>query len=137
MAAKKSAANGRSKAKAKDKPNLPEGFVLARTRLDGFFERIPGNTAQGVLRGSFKTSGKFGDKNVFRIELTDGETQVGEGELVGPGSVVGLDETGYTSALADIEPGTHVYVRYEGLQDPKAVPSKTNPHVFLVGKQEG
>jgi hypothetical protein len=133
MAAKKTSTNGR---RTKDKPNLPEGFVLARTRLDGFFERVAGNSAQGVLRGSFKVTGKFGAKNVFRIELTDGETQIGEGELMGPGAVIGLDETGYTSALADIDPGTHVFVRYEGLQDPKAVASKTNPHLFIVAKQE-
>lgn len=122
------------KAKA-PKASLPAGFTLARTRLDGFFEREVGNTAQGVLRGSFKVTGKFGIKTVFRVELTDGETQVGEGEMVGPGAVVGIDETGYTSALADIDPGTHVFVRYEGLQDPKASPSKTNPHVFTVGRQ--
>jgi hypothetical protein len=129
MAAKK-------KANGKEKAALPAGFVLARTRLDGFFDRTVGNSVQGVLRGSFKVTGKFGAKTVFRIELTDGETQIGEGELVGPGSVVGLDETGYTSALADIDPGTHVYVRYDGLQDPKAVASKTNPHMFVVGKGE-
>jgi len=125
-----------AKKTAKKKASLPAGFVEARTRLDGFFHREPGNSIQGVLRGSFQTTGKFGKKNVFRIEVTDGETQIDEGELIGPGGVVGLDETGYTSALADIDPGTHVFVRYEGLQDPKAVPSKTNPHLFTVGRQE-
>src|SRR5271154_2579257 len=102
MAAKKQAAgNGKRK-----KASLPAGFTEARTRLDGFFQRKEGNSVQGVLRGSFKTSGKFGEKNVFRIEVTDGETLIDEGELIGPGGVVGLDETGYTSALADLESGT-------------------------------
>lgn len=112
---------------------LPKGFTLARQSLDGFFERSPGNSVQGTLRGSFKTTGKFGTKNVFRIAITEGETQVGDGEVVGPGAVIGLDETGYTSALADLEPGVSVYVRYDGLQNPKASASKENPHIFTVG----
>jgi hypothetical protein len=130
MAAKKAAKNGKSKV------SLPAGFKPARTRLDGFFERVEGNSVQGVLRGSFKTTGKFGEKNVFRIEVTDGETQIGEGELMGPGAVIGLDETGYTSALAEVESGTAVFVRYEGLEDPKKPGSKTNPHIFTVGVAE-
>jgi hypothetical protein len=130
MAAKK-ASNGK---RAKSAP-LPKGFVEARQRLDGFFHREVGNSVQGVLRGSFKTTGKFGEKNVFRIEVTEGETQIEEGEMIGPGGVIGLDETGYTSALGDLESGTAVYVRYEGLQTPDAAPSKTNPHLFVVGKQ--
>jgi len=128
MAAKKS-----SKPRQK-KATLPAGFVEARTRLDGFFQREAGNSVQGVLRGSFKTNGKFGEKNVFRIEVTEGETQIDEGEMIGPGGVVGLDETGYTSALADLEAGTAVFVRYEGLETPGSPPSKTNPHLFTVGK---
>lgn len=128
MAAKKSKSDKRPKAK------LPAGFVEARTRLDGFFKREAGNTVIGVLRGSFETNGKFGKKNVFRIEVTEGETQIDEGELIGPGGVVGLDETGYTSALADLDAGTAVFVRYEGLETPGAPPSKTNPHLFTVGK---
>lgn len=128
MAAKKASNGKRPKAK------LPAGFVEARTRLDGFFKRETGNTLIGVLRGSFETNGKFGKKNVFRIEVTEGETQIDEGELIGPGGVVGLDETGYTSALGDLESGTAVFVRYEGLETPGAAPSKTNPHLFTVGK---
>lgn len=130
MAAKKAKAGKKADAK------LPAGFVLARTRLDGFFAREVGNEVTGILRGSFKVSGKFGQKNVFRIEVVSGETQLGEGEMVGAGAVVGLDETGYTSALADVEAGTNVYVRYDGLLDPKAPGSKTNPHVFAVGVAE-
>jgi hypothetical protein len=131
MAAKKQASNGKRRAKAV----LPKGFVEARARLDGFFKREAGNSVQGVLRGAFKTNGKFGEKNVFRIEITDGETQIDEGEMIGPGGVIGLDETGYTSALGDLDSGTVVFVRYEGLENGELPPSKTNPHLFTVGKQ--
>src|SRR5579864_768669 len=125
-----------SKAKANAKRKvapLPKGYVAARTSLDGFFEREPGNSITGVLRGAFKVQGKFGVKTVFRIAVTDGETQVGDGEMVGPGGIVGLDETGYTSALADLEIGTGVFVRYDGLANPDLGPSKENPHIFTVG----
>jgi hypothetical protein len=128
MAAKKS---------AKAKTNgLPVGFKPARTRLDGFFEREVGNKVQGVLRGTFKVQGKYGEKTVFRIQITEGETQIGDGEMMGPGAVIGLDETGYTSALSDVEAGTGVFVRYDGLEDPKKSPAKENPHLFTVGIAE-
>jgi hypothetical protein len=126
-----------AKKTAKSKSNgLPAGFKPARTRLDGFFQREAGNSVTGVLRGKFKVRGKFGEKDVFRIEVTDGETQIGEGEMMGPGAVIGLDSTGYTSALAEVEAGTGVYVRYDGLQDPNKEGSKANPHLFTVGIAE-
>jgi hypothetical protein len=125
-----------AKKAAKALTNLPAGFRAARTKLDGFFERETGNTVQGILKGSFQVQGKFGEKTVFRIEVTEGETQVGDGELVGPGGTVGLDKTGYTSALEDVEAGTGVFVRYEGLENPKLPGSKTNPHLFTVGIAE-
>ena len=111
---------------------LPKGFKPARQRLDGFFEREVGNEATGVLRGSFEVKGKFGSKRVYRIELTAGETQVGDGEMVGPGGIVGVDETGYTKALGDVEPGTGVFLRYEG----KDGEGEKAPHVFTVGVAE-
>jgi len=120
MAAKKNTAK---------KAALPKGFVEARQRLDGFFERTEGNTLQGRLRGSFDVKGKFGIKRVFRIEITDGETQIGDGEMVGPGSCVGLDETGYTKVLAELPPDTIVFVRYDGKG-----PDTRDPHMFTVGK---
>jgi hypothetical protein len=133
MASKK-AANSHGHASAKVKP-LPKGFVPARQRLDGFFAREPGNSITGVLRGSFQVKGKFGLKNVYRIELTDGQTQVGEdGEVVSKGGVVGVDETGYTKVLGELEPGTGVFVRYEGKEDED---NQRSPHVFSVGKVEG
>lgn len=133
MAAKKAA---KKASKTNGHGALPTGYKAARTRLDGFFQREVGNSVTGVLRGTFKVQGKFGEKTVFRIEVTEGETQIGEGELMGPGAVIGLDETGYTSALADVEPGSGVFVRYDGLEDPKAAPAKTNPHLFTVGIAE-
>jgi hypothetical protein len=111
---------------------LPKGFKAARQRLDGFFTREEGNSAQGILKGSFETKGKFGARRVYRIELTAGETQVGDGEMVGPGAFVGVDETGYTKALGDIEDGTVVFVRYEG----KEGPGEKDPHIFTIGQAE-
>jgi hypothetical protein len=111
---------------------LPKGYVPARAKLDGFFQREEGNSAQGILRGSFTVKGKFGERRVFRIELTDGETQVGEGEVLGAGATIGIDETGYTKVLGELEPGTGVFVRYDG----KAGPDTRDPHVFSVGRAE-
>lgn len=110
---------------------LPSGFKPARAKLDGFFEREKGNSATGILRGSFEVKGKFGLRKVFRIELTEGETQVGDGEMVGPGATIGLDETGYTKCLHDVEAGTGVVVFYEGKGK-----AEKDPHVFTVGVAE-
>lgn len=128
-------ATAKKAAKRKTAP-LPKGFREARQRLDGFFEREEGNSVTGILRGAFTVQGKFGEKQVFRIEVSDGETQVGDGEMVGPGGVIGLDQTGYTSVLADFDAGTRVFVRYDGLENPSAPASKTNPHIFVVGCAE-
>ena len=125
-AAKKSAAKGPKI------PSLPKGFAPVRTKLDGFFEREKGNSVTGILKGVFTVKGKFGPKNVFRIEITDGETQVGEGEVMGPGATVGLDETGYTKALSEVPNGSTVYVEYLG----KAGEGEKDAHVFNVGRLE-
>ena len=125
MAAKK---NGAGK-----KPALPAGFKPARANVAGFFAREKGNSCQGILRGSFKVQGKFGEKNVYRIQLTDGETQVGDGEMVETGATIGIDETGYTKVLGELDPGTVVFVRYDG----KAGAGEKDPHVFEVGVAEG
>lgn len=118
---------------------LPKGFTPARTRLDGFFERSPGNSVQGILKGSFQVKDSFksgGTKTVYRIAIQEGETQIADGEMVGPGSVIGLDKTGYTSALDDFEQGDACFVRYEGLADDSKAASRENPHIFTVGKLE-
>lgn len=123
-----------AKANGKKTGALPKGFAPARTRLDGFFEREEGNSVQGILRGSFEVTGRFGVKRVFRIELTEGETQIADGEMVGKGAVVGLDETGYTKVLSELEEGSIVFVRYDGLGE--ATTGRQAPHVFTVGKAE-
>ena len=109
--------NGSEKEKTngiKQSSALPKGFAPARTKLDGFFEREKGSCITGILRGSFTVKGKFGARKCSVSKLVEGETQVGEGELVGAGGVVGLDETGYTRVLGELEAGTGVFVRYEG-----------------------
>jgi hypothetical protein len=126
MAAKKNV-NNHAKRKA-----LPKGFVEARQRLDGFFERAEGNAVTGILRGSFQVKGKFGPKNVYRIEITDGETQVGDGEVVGVGATVGVDESGYTRVLGELEPGCQVFIRYEGRDGEGDKAS----HIYSIGKAE-
>lgn len=126
----------KKKVTPKSKP-LPKGYKAARQRLDGFFAREEGNSVQGILRGSFvMKNGKFGPKNVYRVQITDGETQIEDGEVVGAGGLIGIDETGYTQALGDIEAGTPVFIRYEGLESPGKEASKTNPHIFTVGVAE-
>lgn len=114
------------------KAALPKGFKPARQRLDGFFAREEGNTAQGILKGSFEIKGKFGPKRVYRIALTYGETQIGDGEMLGEGAIIGVDETGYTKALGDIEDGTMVFIRYDG----KEGPGEKDPHLFTIGQAE-
>jgi hypothetical protein len=118
-----------SKKNSAKKAPVPKGFVEARQRLDGFFERSEGNAVQGILRGHFEVKGKFGVRRVFRIEITDGETQVGEGDVLGPGATIGLDETGYTKVLGELTSGTVVFARYEGKG-----PDARDPHVFTVAK---
>lgn len=118
--------------KVTKKAPLPKGFKPARQRLDGFFARTEGNTAQGTLKGSFEIKGKFGPKRVYRIALTHGETEIGDGEVIGAGAIIGVDETGYTKALGDIEDGTMVFVRYDG----KEGPGEKDPHLFTIGQAE-
>lgn len=132
MTTKKSSAKTTKRA-SKTTSNVPEGFVPLRQRLDGFFEREPGNTVTGVLKGTFTVSkGKFGPRRVFRIQLTEPGTITNDGEVLEAGMVVGLDETGYTKCLGDVEPGTAVFVRYEG----KAGDAKEDHHVFTVAVAE-
>lgn len=119
------------KAAAKKVSPLPKGFVPARQALAGFFAFEAGNSITGILRGSFPVKGKFGEKRVYRIEIVEGSTQIGQdGEVAERGDVVGLDETGYTRALSDLEQGSGVYVRYEG----KSGEGQQDPHIFTVGK---
>ena len=124
------------KSKKAAPPALPNGYKAARSRLDGFMTLEIGNSVTGIYRGSYTSEGKFGKKDVYRIEITDGETQIGEeGEIAGVGQMVGVNEKGYTKALGDLEPGTGVFVRYDGVGSEKS--SKGNfPHLFTVGVAE-
>jgi len=126
------ASKAEKKTKAPKSKPLPKGFKPARQRLDGFFAREAGNEVTGILRGSFEMQGKFGKKRIYRVELVEGETQIEDGEMIGAGGMVGIDETGYTKALSDIEPGTGVFIRYEG----KEGPGEKDPHVFTIGVAE-
>jgi hypothetical protein len=127
---------------AKVSKGLPAGFVEARTSLAGFFARIdkgqPGfpNAIQGILRGHFQVKGRFGEKRVHRIEITEGETIVGEGEVLTEGQI-GLDESGFTKVLSDFEPGTVVYVRCNGIDKAKQKKGQSAPWDFTVAKYAG
>jgi len=126
MAAKKTATPAKKTLKI---GAVPQGFAPVRRQLDGFFARTPGNAIIGTYRGSYESKGgKFGPKPVYRVEVTEGETEVGDGEMIGPGGMVGIDGTGYTKAIGDLEPGTTIFVRYEG----KSGDAKEDPHVFTV-----
>ncbi len=109
-------------------PALPKGFVEASSTLAGFFERVQNNSIQGKLRGSFNVKGKFGDRRVHRIEVSAGETAIGNGETAGEGELVGIDETGYLKKLSDMEQGAEVFIRYLG----KKGDDKQDAHVFQV-----
>lgn len=117
---------------------LPKGYEPARSALDGFFLREAGNTCEGILRGSFVIQGKFGPKTVYRLEVAKGETTTSEGEKVGPGGSIGIDETGYTKSLADMAIGTKVFVAYDGKEedetDAKGKVVKNGAHLFTVGR---
>lgn len=112
-------------------PALPKGFAEVRSNLVGFFARKPGNSVFGLLRGSFEAKGKFGPKRIYRIEITDGTTEVETkkgGEEAVIGQVIGLDETGWTKKLSDFSVGQALFVRYIGRDgdDEKA------QHVFQI-----
>jgi hypothetical protein len=121
-----------AKKASKPKKSLPKGYKELTQRLDGFFERTEGNSIEALTRGDFAVNGKFGRKRVFRLEVVEGETQVGDGEMVGLGAIVGLDETGYTKKLADLEPGSRVFVRYDG----KDGEGQQDAHVFTIAVPE-
>lgn len=113
----------------------PSGFAPLRSRCDGFFAREVGNTIQGVLLGKFTVKGgEYGDRGCFRIRITEGETVCGDGELLGPGKLVGLDEKGWTKKLNDVEIGTEVWVHYEGQGEPEEIVNpKTGKKTFKQG----
>lgn len=126
----------KEKKKIETTAKLPAGFKPLKQNLDGFMALEKGNAIIGILRGSFEIDGRFGPKKVYRVEVTEGETQVGEnGELLGKGAMVGVDEKGYLKSLSDLEVGSPVYIRYDGLSDKKS-PKGNAPHLFSVGVPE-
>ena len=122
--------------KTKNAPALPSGYKAVRNRLDGFMTLEVGNSVTGVYRGSYVSEGKFGTKHVYRIQITEGTTQIGDdGEVAEVGQTIGVNEKGYTKALGDLEPGVGVFVRYDGIGTEKS--AKGNfPHLFTVGIAE-
>lgn len=121
-----------SKKAAKQQP-MPDGYKELSSSLAGFFVRQAGNSFEGVLRGSFTTKGKFGDRRVYRIEVADGEPIVVSKDNPEPseaaiGEIIGVDETGYLKRLNDLEDGTEVFLRCVG----KGA-SEKDPWIFQVG----
>lgn len=115
-------------------PPLPAGYEDTQTRMVGFFARKPGNTIEGILRGSFVIKGKFGPKRIYRIEITNGETDIvsGEDESTVDAGLVGLDETGYLKRLADLSDGMQVFVRCLSKG-----PDEKDPWIFQTGFKTG
>lgn len=118
-------------------PDMPEGFTpLGRGKVAGWFVREAGNTIQGFLKDSFTVKSKnkrFPDKKVYVIDITDGETNVinGEGvpERLSEG-LVGIDETGYLKKLGDLEKGREVFLKCKGKEDEE---DQQSPWIFAVG----
>jgi hypothetical protein len=118
--------------KAGTAPALPAGFEEIGSQLAGWFVREPGNSIEGILRGSFSSKGgEFGPRKVYRVEITAGKTKVSnaddDGVYVTEG-IVGLDETGYLKRLGDLADGRHVFVRCLSKG-----PKREDPWVFQLG----
>lgn len=134
--AKEKQSTKKTKEPARD-PDMPEGFVpLGRSRVAGWFVREVGNSIQGTIKDSFtvKQTGKFkGDRRVYVIDITDGETKVmnaeGVPETISEGTV-GVDETGYLKKLADLEKDREVFLKCKGKEDPD---DDKSPWIFAVG----
>lgn len=123
-----------------DDESLPAGFVeQTRKNVDGWFALEKGNKMQGILRGSFTAPSQFArkGKTVYKVELTiGGQTKAvdGDGETVvmDKGDLVGIDEKGWLTGLADIEEDTEVFIRYRGKDPSQAKPGQSAPHIFQI-----
>lgn len=107
---------------------LPEGFdPLQGERVMGWFSLVEGNSIQGLIRDNYETKGKFGQRRVFKIVVTAGETEVqdanGEPVTAGEGDLVGLDERGWLKKLTDLPRNTEVFIKCLG----KSAPTKEQP----------
>lgn len=128
--------------KAKTETTLPERFKpLTRSRIDGWFVLKAGNSVTGILRDVFQVpdrfKGKGGTKTVYKIEVTEGETACTDSEGVETsmteGLMVGLDEKGFLSALADVPKGTEVYVMCKGKGEKALKSGQQPPWLFEIG----
>lgn len=126
--------------KKSNEPDLPEGFEPVSSRLDGFFIVEEGNSIQGVIRDSFMVRGQFGEKRVYKIEITSGTTRVmngDQGEMdAEEGATVGVDEKGYLKKLADYAKGTEVFLRCIGREE-TAKKGQQPAWKFQVAVKEG
>lgn len=115
---------------------LPTGFEpISNGKLDGWFVMEKGNSVRGFLRDSFTVKGQFGEKRVYKIEISGGDTKaVGEnGELLlGEGNVVGIDEKGWLKGLSSIKRDTEIYVQCLG-QEEFAKKGQSPAWKFLIG----
>lgn len=106
----------------KEESQLPSGFVpLTRKSVDGWYVVEEGNVVQGFLRGSFNVPSQFNrkeGKTVYKIELSVEGTKaiVEDGMTVAMnvGDLVGVDQKGFLSSLADVEEGREVYIKCTG-----------------------
>jgi len=120
--------------------NLPAGFdPLEFGRVAGWFKLEKGNSVQGRIVDSFTTNGKYGERRVYKVEITAGQTDCtldDEDVTAEVGDVVGVDEKGFLKRLADVPEGAEIFVRCAG----KDAPSKDFPQGawrFDLGIQSG
>jgi len=123
-------------AKNAKKSNMPAGFEPLRSRLGGFYIVREGNAVQGFLRGSFVTTGDFGPKKTYRVELSDDGTSVmdeGKERVALKGELIGVDQKGFLKSLENVEAGREVFIQCTG-QEAKAKKKGQSPAwLFDVG----
>ncbi len=116
---------------------VPKGFKPVSSKLDGWFLIKAGNSIQGYLRDVFTTRSQFGEKKVYKIEISSGKTKAEskeEGEFTAEeGHMIGLDEKGWLKSLASVPKDTEIYVKCLGQQAAKEAKKGQNPAwKFLV-----
>jgi hypothetical protein len=97
------------------------------------------------LTAKVKTTGQFGPKTFFKIEVTkDGTKAIADGKeiVLKKGQVCGLDKKGYLGSFEQVEEGREIFARYRGTEEEIATanddtwePKKKGQspaHVFLV-----
>lgn len=125
------------KPKSTPEESLPAGYApLTGGKIDGWFVVKAGNSIEGILRDAFTVKGQFGPKRVYKIEVTDGETEALDSEsgefTAAGGEMIGVDEKGWLKGLADISKGSKVFIRCLG-QAETAKKGQKPAWKFLVG----